>query len=151
MRKLMSLHSLHWSKLYIGYSQTVRWRREGGIANQCRTGRYATLSLSSNFSSPLIADTLYWFSSCCWWEDDSGLSRDRYLLMHWYTRTPASAPTTNAMVPVTTAIPVAMPMLIVCIIPDEGNNDIQCKPWVSHTSPSISWTNIGELNWGQGV
>ena len=117
---MIKLTSLHRSKLYISYSQTVR--REGDIANQCRTGRYATLSLSSNFSSPLIADTLYWYFFCCWWEDDSGLSRDWYLLLHWYSRTPTMAPTTNAMVPVTTAIPAATPMLIVCIIPDDGKN-----------------------------
>ena len=32
------------------------------------------------------------------------MSRDRCLLMQWYTRTPARAPTTNAMILVTAAV-----------------------------------------------
>ena len=32
------------------------------------------------------------------------MSRDRCLLMQWYTRTPARAPTTNALILVTAAV-----------------------------------------------
>ena len=97
-----------------------KMRSEGDIANQCRTGKYATLSSSSNFSPPPMADTVYSDSSrCCWWEDDSSLSCDWCLLMQWYSRT-SRAPTMNAMVPVPTAIPTATSMVIVCIVPDEG-------------------------------
>ena len=74
-------------------------------------------STTSSYSGPvccsgLEADT----NLCCWWEGDSDLELcDRWLLMQWYTRTPARNPTRSETIPVTTAvIPTAAPMLKDC-------------------------------------
>ena len=74
------------------------------VVNQCCTGSYAIFSLSSKFSFPLVTGTSSYSGSVwrCWWEDDSGLGCDRYLLIQWNSRAPARAPTTNAEAPVTT-------------------------------------------------
>ena len=54
---------------------------------------------------------------CCGWDVDAGLSCDWRLLMQWYSRTPARAPTTNAIVPVTTtAIPIVTPAVLMRIV-----------------------------------
>ena len=107
----------HYTDLNCKLFTNSKMTSEGEIANQCRTGKYATLSSSSNFSLPPMADTVYSESShWCWWEDNSGLSCDRCLLMQWYSRK-SRAPTMNAMVPVPTAIPTATSVVIVCIVP----------------------------------
>ena len=49
------------------------------------------------------------------------MSRDRCLLMQWYTETPAKAPTTNAMILVTAAVisNVVVVLWVVGVTPNE--------------------------------